>query len=73
MNGITIGTLRLMTKDLPEDTEILIENTNGSQYLPYQCGLARKYIPSKKYVFDGSAPEELLEPYDNVRFMLKIS
>jgi hypothetical protein len=74
MAGNTVGTVRKMLQDLPEDMEFVIEDSMGNQYEPYQCGLARclKTGPrAGSYVFDGEDEEANLGAYDSANFMLR--
>jgi len=74
MAGNTVGTVRKMLQDLPEDMEFVIEDTMGNQYEPYQCGIARRLNCGPRagsYVFDGEDEEANLEAYDSANFMLR--
>ena len=72
--GNTVGVVRMMLQNLPEDTEIIIEDAQGNQLEPYQCGIARKVKKgnrAKSFVFDGTEEETNLETYHTARFMFK--
>lgn len=72
----TVGTLRMMLKDLPDDMEIVVEDPMGNQYDPCQCGLSRVLVigsRSGSYVFDGEAEENVLGSYSEACFMFRCS
>ena len=67
--SITIGTIREMIKDLPDDREVII-STGGVQKKAYMCGLARKAVGSQSYAMDGEFDEEGLDN-DTYTLMLR--
>jgi hypothetical protein len=76
MMSNTVGAVRMMLKDLPDDMEIVVEDSKGHQYDPCQCGLSRVLVVGPRagsYVFDGEAEEKVLGSYDDACFMLRCS
>ena len=76
--GTTVGDVRKMIQDLPENAEFVIEVPSGSQYEPYMCGIARRVFSNGKYhektgmyVFDGEVDEAILESYDKACFLFR--
>jgi hypothetical protein len=61
--GNTIGSLKLMVQNLPDDMPIVIEDANnGYQYSPFQMGLAACLNAGSNgrhgsYAFDGEDEE----------------